>query len=492
MKLRNNLLHLVVLLVIASLFLVACERPLPGGYNDPEAGVDTTAPEVPGDVPGVDSEAYPAEGAEAQAPAEEAPADAEAYPAEETEVAEAYPAEEGAEEQTLIEEGEAAATEGEEGAAEGEEAAPEAEEAAGEEVAETPGTHTVAEGENLYRIGLLYGISWVDLAEANGITDPASLSVGQVLTIPSAEETAEEAVDAEAAEEMEPAEEAEAAEESEAAEEAEADASVTGDVTYLQRIALPDDAVVEVSIYNASLADASEIVGVQVIETAGAQVPIPFDVAYSSGDINENLLYSVSARIEDGAGNLLFISDTAVPVITNGNPTTDVEIVTIQVEAAVDAAAPAEGEAEAAEESEAEAVEEAAEGTVVYIVQQGDNLFRIGINYGVDWTEIAAANGIVGNAIYPGMELIIPVAGGDGADAEADTDAGAETVEDETGADAAGEEITYVVQEGDSIYSVAFEHGVPWTAVVEANDIEAPYTLEVGQTLIIYAPAITE
>jgi lipoprotein NlpD len=45
-----------------------------------------------------------------------------------------------------------------------------------------------------------------------------------------------------------------------------------------------------------------------------------------------------------------------------------------------------------------------------------------------------------------------------------------------------------VVQEGDSIYSVAFEHGIPWTALVEANNIEAPYTLEVGQTLVILIP----
>jgi uncharacterized lipoprotein YbaY len=126
--------------------------------------------------------------------------------------------------------------------------------------------------------------------------------------------------------------------------------NVTGTVTYRERIALPDDAVVTVQIYNAQLADATEVLGEQIIETGGQQVPIPFEVTYNPEDINENIMYSVSARIEDGAGNLLFISDTVTPVITNGNPTEDVEIMTIQV---------AEGEAEAPAEEEAETPDEA-------------------------------------------------------------------------------------------------------------------------------------
>jgi uncharacterized lipoprotein YbaY len=78
---------------------------------------------------------------------------------------------------------------------------------------------------------------------------------------------------------------------------------VTGTVTYLQRTALPD----------------------------GAQVPIPYTVPYDVEAIDERNTYSMSARIEDGAGELLFISDTAVPVITNGNPAEDVEIVIVPV-----------------------------------------------------------------------------------------------------------------------------------------------------------------
>ncbi len=53
--------------------------------------------------------------------------------------------------------------------------------------------------------------------------------------------------------------------------------SVTGTVTYLQRIALPPDAVVTIRIEDVSKADApAEVIGEQVIQTEGAQVPIPF------------------------------------------------------------------------------------------------------------------------------------------------------------------------------------------------------------------------
>jgi uncharacterized lipoprotein YbaY len=108
-------------------------------------------------------------------------------------------------------------------------------------------------------------------------------------------------------------------------------AAVTGTVTYLQRIALPEDAVVQVEIRDTSLADApAETIGVQVIHTNGRQVPIPYVVRYNPAVIVENHTYTMSARISDSEGNLLFINDTAIPVITNDNPTENVEILVVQ------------------------------------------------------------------------------------------------------------------------------------------------------------------
>ncbi len=109
-------------------------------------------------------------------------------------------------------------------------------------------------------------------------------------------------------------------------------ATVTGTVTYLQRIALQPDAVVTVRIEDVSKADTiAEVIGEQVIQTDGAQVPIPFEVAYDPDQIEENHSYSLRVRIEDSAGKLLWINDTSVPVITRGNPVQDVEVLVVQV-----------------------------------------------------------------------------------------------------------------------------------------------------------------
>lgn len=51
-------------------------------------------------------------------------------------------------------------------------------------------THTVKAGENLYRIGLQYGVSWTSIAAANSLTNANLIFVGQALCIPTAGHTA--------------------------------------------------------------------------------------------------------------------------------------------------------------------------------------------------------------------------------------------------------------------------------------------------------------
>ncbi len=52
-------------------------------------------------------------------------------------------------------------------------------------VSDSPGTHVVQPGENLFRIGLRYGISWQNLQAANHMPTPY-VYAGQVLVIPGA------------------------------------------------------------------------------------------------------------------------------------------------------------------------------------------------------------------------------------------------------------------------------------------------------------------
>ncbi len=47
-------------------------------------------------------------------------------------------------------------------------------------------------------------------------------------------------------------------------------------------------------------------------------------------------------------------------------------------------------------------------GTTTHVVQAGETLFTISQIYGVNWTAIAAANGIVGDRILAGQTLVIP------------------------------------------------------------------------------------
>ncbi len=47
--------------------------------------------------------------------------------------------------------------------------------------------------------------------------------------------------------------------------------------------------------------------------------------------------------------------------------------------------------------------------TTTYTVKGGDNLYRIGLSYGVNWTEIATANSLANpGLIFPGQKLCIP------------------------------------------------------------------------------------
>jgi LysM repeat protein len=98
-----------------------------------------------------------------------------------------------------------------------------------------------------------------------------------------------------------------------------------------------------------------------------------------------------------------------------------------------------------------------------YVVQPGDNLFRIGQVYNINWRLIAEANGIVNpNQIYAGQVLKIPV-----------------------NAPGPLPQFTHVVQPGETLFLISLRYGVAWPAIAEANGITSPYVIYTGQTLVI-------
>jgi len=109
--------------------------------------------------------------------------------------------------------------------------------------------------------------------------------------------------------------------------------SVSGTITYRERIPLSPGAMVRISLNDTSYADGpSELIAEQTITDPG-QIPIDFRVPYPREAIDSRNTYSISVRIEEADGRLAFINDTAYDVITKGNPN-KVDMVLVMVEPA--------------------------------------------------------------------------------------------------------------------------------------------------------------
>ena len=108
-------------------------------------------------------------------------------------------------------------------------------------------------------------------------------------------------------------------------------ASVSGSVTYRERLALSPGAKLVVSLRDVSYQDAAApLIARQTISDPG-QVPIKFKVEYNRDDIDSRSVYSVTARIVESDDRLAFINDTAYEVITRGKPNR-VDMVLVLVE----------------------------------------------------------------------------------------------------------------------------------------------------------------
>lgn len=91
----------------------------------------------------------------------------------------------------------------------------------------------------------------------------------------------------------------------------EATTTITGEVTYRERIALPTDSVIRVELEDVSLADQpSTVLAEMVLDSAGRQVPVPFELVVSKDLLKPGMRYSVGATITAADGRLLWITDT--------------------------------------------------------------------------------------------------------------------------------------------------------------------------------------
>jgi len=105
-----------------------------------------------------------------------------------------------------------------------------------------------------------------------------------------------------------------------------------------------------------------------------------------------------------------------------------------------------------------------------YTVQRGDTLYSIARRFGTTVNAIVQANGILNpNLIFAGQVLWIPSSG--------------------VSPGQPGQTI-YIVQKGDTLYSIACRFGTTYQALASLNGIPYPYTIYVGQKLVISAGGV--
>lgn len=121
-----------------------------------------------------------------------------------------------------------------------------------------------------------------------------------------------------------------------------------------------------------------------------------------------------------------------------------------------------------------------------YVVQPGDNLFRISIRFNTTVAALQQANGI-GNAnlIYVGQVIRIPTGTGTPVTATPVSPVTATPAPVVTATPPPTTGGTYTVQAGDSLYRIATRFGVTAQAIVAANGIANPNLIYVGQVLRI-------
>ena len=164
-KIVNSPLRLTVFAIILALALTACVRPLQ--EEDPATPTSDPAQVAPTAVPAEPPLTEP-EGGEETVPPTEGEGEAEPGAGEE-----GAPPTEGEAETPA--EGEAGTEQPAEG---GDAQQPPPQTSTGEQI------HVVQRGENLFRIGLRYGIPYQTLAAYNGIPNPHLIYEGQVIRIP--------------------------------------------------------------------------------------------------------------------------------------------------------------------------------------------------------------------------------------------------------------------------------------------------------------------
>lgn len=104
--------------------------------------------------------------------------------------------------------------------------------------------------------------------------------------------------------------------------------TVSGTITYRDRVALPANAVVTVQIARVWADRGPEVIAEQSFATNGAQPPLAYSIAYDPTRIDQDGSYTVQSNIKVN-DQVRYSTSTIVPVITRGAPTQNVTMIVV-------------------------------------------------------------------------------------------------------------------------------------------------------------------
>lgn len=97
-------------------------------------------------------------------------------------------------------------------------------------------------------------------------------------------------------------------------------ATISGTVTYRQRMALPTNAVIQVKLLDITHPQGQPlVVAEQTLNLGQRQVPVPFSLPYDPEKINPQHSYSLSAKITVD-NKTWFATESPNPILTEGKP----------------------------------------------------------------------------------------------------------------------------------------------------------------------------
>lgn len=107
---------------------------------------------------------------------------------------------------------------------------------------------------------------------------------------------------------------------------AQAGTSVTGTLSYAQRAALPNNALIRMQIAELRAGQAPQLIAEQQFTSAGAQVPIAFSIPYDANRISQSAQYIVQGNISVD-GRVRYTTTSQYLVLTGGRPTSNLAVV---------------------------------------------------------------------------------------------------------------------------------------------------------------------